>query len=107
MVLSKIDRAQRPVGVPQRRGDEGGDVHRGVLTDVDAVYEGWDTPAQKRIARISARSLDPATFASGSMGPKIAAVRYFALATGRPAFIGALGEAAEILAGRAGTRIDP
>ena len=25
----------------------------------------------------------------------------------RPAFIGALGEAAEILAGRAGTRIDP
>lgn len=78
-----------------------------ILTDVDAVYEGWDTPAQKRIARISARSLDPAAFALGSMGPKIAAVRYFALATGRPAFIGALGEAAEILAGRAGTRIDP
>ncbi|WP_421861305.1 carbamate kinase [Parvibaculum sp.] len=78
-----------------------------ILTDVDGVYEGWGTPGQARIEAISARSLDPASFASGSMAPKIEAVRHFALASGRPAFIGALGQAADILSGRSGTRIDP
>jgi carbamate kinase len=78
-----------------------------ILTDVDGVYEGWGTSGQARIETVSARSLDPASFASGSMAPKIEAVRNFALANGCPAFIGALGQAADILSGRSGTRIDP
>ncbi len=78
-----------------------------ILTDVDGVYEAWGTPAQARIDVLSARTLDPAAFAAGSMGPKIQAARDFALATGNPAFIGALGQAADILSGRSGTRIDP
>ena len=78
-----------------------------ILTDVDGVYEAWGTPARARIEAVSARTLDPASFAAGSMAPKIEAARDFALATGRPAFIGALGRAADILSGRSGTRIDP
>ncbi|MBO6678842.1 carbamate kinase [Parvibaculum sp.] len=78
-----------------------------ILTDVDGVYEAWGTPGQARIDVLSARTLDPAAFASGSMGPKIQAARDFVLATGQPAFIGALGRAADILSGRSGTRIDP
>lgn len=78
-----------------------------ILTDVDGVYEAWDTPSRKRIEAVSASDLDPGIFASGSMGPKIDAVRRFVLSRGCPAFIGALDEAADILSGRAGTRIDP
>ena len=78
-----------------------------ILTDVDGVYENWGGPSQKRLCVVAARDLDPSSFAAGSMGPKIEAVRTFALATGHPAFIGALAAAGEILAGRAGTRIEP
>lgn len=78
-----------------------------ILTDVDGLYAGWGTPGQRRLASVSARDLDPAAFASGSMRPKVEAVRGFAAASGKPAFIGSLAAAAAVMAGTAGTRIDP
>jgi carbamate kinase len=47
------------------------------------------------------------TFPAGSMGPKVQACIRFVRATGQPAAIGALTDAAGILAGRAGTTINP
>jgi carbamate kinase len=69
-----------------------------LLTDVPAVeWEGRPlrevTPAELRRHR----------FAPGSMGPKVEAACRFVERTGGVAAIGALDEAAEILAGRAGT----
>ncbi|MDO9126335.1 MAG: carbamate kinase [Parvibaculum sp.] len=78
-----------------------------ILTDVDGLYADWGKPAQRLLKSVAARDLDPAAFASGSMRPKVEAVRGFVEATGRPAFIGSLAEAAEVMAGRAGTRIEP
>ncbi|ABS62766.1 carbamate kinase [Parvibaculum lavamentivorans DS-1] len=78
-----------------------------ILTDVDGLYENWGKPGQRLLKSIAARDLDPASFASGSMRPKVEAVRGFVEATGRPAFIGSLAEAAALIAGRAGTRIEP
>jgi carbamate kinase len=45
------------------------------------------------------------TFPAGSMGPKVEACIRFVRASGQPAAIGALTDAAGILAGRAGTTI--
>jgi carbamate kinase len=74
-----------------------------MLTDVDAVYEGWGTPDARPIRRIAPASLDPSRFAAGSMGPKVAAARRFAEATGGSAVIGSLADAAAMLSGEAGT----
>ncbi|HEX5829180.1 MAG TPA: carbamate kinase [Candidatus Limnocylindrales bacterium] len=76
-----------------------------MLTDVDAVYAAWGTPTAHPLRRIAAEALDPATFASGSMGPKVAAAKRYAMATGGRAVIGALAEAEAMLAGTAGTVI--
>ncbi len=78
-----------------------------ILTDIDGVQADWGKPAQRRLTSASARTLDPADFAAGSMRPKIEAVRRFALETGHPAFIGNLDDALAVMAGQAGTRIDP
>lgn len=78
-----------------------------ILTDVDGVQADWGRPTQRRLSSVSARTLDPADFAAGSMRPKIEAVRRFALETGHPALIGNLDDAGAVLAGEAGTRIDP
>jgi carbamate kinase len=45
-------------------------------------------------------------FPAGSMGPKVEACIRFVTASGQPAAIGALADAAGILAGRAGTTIN-
>lgn len=76
-----------------------------MLTDVDAVYADWGTPEAWPIRRIAPDALDPARFASGSMGPKVAAARRFAQETGGMAAIGSLADAARLLAGEAGTVI--
>jgi carbamate kinase len=76
-----------------------------MLTDVDAVYIGWGTPAQRAIGDIAAETLQEMEFASGSMGPKIEAACAFAGQTGGMAGIGALQDAAAILGRRAGTRV--
>jgi carbamate kinase len=76
-----------------------------MLTDVDAVYTGWGTPAQRAIGDIAAETLQEMEFASGSMGPKVEAACAFAGQTGGMAGIGALQDAAAILGRRAGTRV--
>ena len=77
-----------------------------LLTDVDGVYLNWGTDAAKAIRQAEARALNPSDFAPGSMRPKIEAAIGFAAETGRPASIGRLEDAADIIAGAAGTRID-
>jgi len=77
-----------------------------MLTDVDAVYEGFGKPGARAIARAAAGRLAPALFAAGSMGPKLQAASEFAIATGRPAAIGRLEDAGAIVRGDKGTRID-
>ncbi|TAM87275.1 MAG: carbamate kinase [Jatrophihabitans sp.] len=78
-----------------------------VLTDVPAVMSEFGTPRAAPIARLRVADLDESRFPAGSMGPKIAACRQFVGATGRPAVVGALGQAAAVLAGTAGTAIVP
>jgi carbamate kinase len=76
-----------------------------MLTDVDAVYQDWETPEARALRGISPGKARQMTFAPGSMAPKMAAACEFAETTGGPAFIGRLQDAAAILAGTAGTRI--
>lgn len=78
-----------------------------LLTDVDAVYEGWATPNPTPIRSACVSELRAREFHAGTMGPKVEAACRFAAATGRPAFIGALGEAAAVAAGRNGTAVEP
>jgi len=76
-----------------------------LLTDVDAVIDGFGTPAAKPIGQATAAALRAGSFPAGSMGPKVEAACRFAEATGAMAAIGSLGSAAAMLAGRAGTII--
>ena len=76
-----------------------------VLTDVPAVIRGYGTPAAQPISVIDADALAAMTFPAGSMGPKAEACVRFVRATGQPAAIGALADAADILAGHAGTTV--
>lgn len=74
-----------------------------LLTDVSAVWTAWPMPAGEPIGRITAPELRSMQFAPGSMGPKVDAACRFVERTGRIAGIGAIEEARDILAGRAGT----
>ena len=76
-----------------------------VLTDVPTVIAGYGTPDARPIRAIDATALAAMTFPAGSMGPKVEACVRFVTATGQPAAIGALADAAAILAGRAGTTV--
>ena len=60
-----------------------------LLTDVDGVYLNWGTDAAKAVRQAGAGALEPDAFATGSMRPKIEAAIGFALASGRPARLGA------------------
>ena len=81
-----------------------------MATDAQAVYVGFGTPQQRAIV-----AADPdvllaeyhAEFAAGSMLPKVMAACEFAGATGKPAVIGALSDIDAMLAGTAGTRVEP
>jgi carbamate kinase len=78
-----------------------------MLTDVDGVYRDFGTPEAQLIRRIAPEDLDPSLFATGSMGPKVAAAKRFAETDGGFAVIGALADAARMLAGDAGTMVTP
>jgi carbamate kinase len=78
-----------------------------VLTDVPAIIDGYGTPGARPIQAIDVAALSAMTFPAGSMGPKVEACLRFVRASGQPAAIGALTDAAAILAGRAGTTIGP
>ena len=72
---------------------------------VPAIISGYGTPDARPIQAIDTVALSAMTFPAGSMGPKVQACIRFVTASGRPAAIGALTDAADILAGRAGTTI--
>ncbi|HML29658.1 MAG TPA: carbamate kinase [Hyphomicrobium sp.] len=76
-----------------------------ILTDVDAVYLDWGTPRQHPIGRTNPADLRHHAFADGSMGPKVEAVCAFVEKTRRPAVIGSLAMAREVLSAEAGTII--
>jgi carbamate kinase len=77
-----------------------------MLTDVPAVALDFGTPQARAIRRATPAMLAGFGFPAGSMGPKVEAACSFVNATGGFAAIGALEDAAAILDGRAGTRID-
>lgn len=78
-----------------------------MLTDVDAVYQGWGTPDASAIRRITPQAIRELHFAPGSMGPKVRAACEFVEQTGGMAGIGLLKDALAILDGKAGTVIVP
>ncbi len=78
-----------------------------LATDVDAVYRDWGTPEQRPIVRASPDDFPQADFPVGSMGPKVEAACAFVANTGRRAVIGALEDIPAMLAGEAGTSIEP
>ncbi|WP_018880451.1 carbamate kinase [Thioalkalivibrio sp. ALE30] len=77
-----------------------------MLTDVDGVYMDWGTPDARRLKALLVTAVEPAAYPAGSMGPKMEAARRAAQG-GIRVGIGALGHAADILDGQAGTRILP
>ncbi|WP_416669869.1 carbamate kinase [Egbenema bharatensis] len=76
-----------------------------LLTDVDAVYTNWGTPAAQPLHQVTPAVLRGYSFAPGSMAPKVEAACRFVEQTGGIAGIGRLEDAAAILAGQAGTRV--
>jgi carbamate kinase len=78
-----------------------------IATDVDGVYLDYGTPAARLLRRTTPDELEQYGFSSGSMGPKVEAACQFVRATGQRAVIGALTDIEAIVAGRAGTVIEP
>jgi carbamate kinase len=81
-----------------------------ILTEVDQVQLGFGTPDARRLERMTVGEarlwLEAGEFPDGSMGPKVEACADF-VAAGGSAAIGALHQAADVLAGRAGTAVLP
>ncbi|WP_458790941.1 carbamate kinase [Yoonia sp. MH D7] len=75
-----------------------------LLTDVAAVMQDFGLETQREIGAISPEDAMKMDLPAGSMGPKVTAAAAFAEGGGMGG-IGRLDQAAEILAGRAGTRI--
>ena len=78
-----------------------------LLTDVEAVQDGYGTPQARSIRQATPAELRSRSFPAGSMGPKIEAVCRFVEKTGNRAAIGQLADAAALLGGQAGTTIIP
>ena len=78
-----------------------------LATDVDGVYHDWGTPEERRIVHASPGDFRHQDFPAGSMGPKVEAACTFVENTGRRATIGALEDIQRMVAGEAGTVIDP
>ena len=76
-----------------------------MLTDVPVVERDWGTPGAEPLTDVTAAELREMTFPAGSMGPKIEAACRFIENGGDRAAIGALEDAAAILAGTSGTQV--
>jgi carbamate kinase len=74
-----------------------------LLTDVDAVTDGFGTPDARPIRHATPSELRARSFPARSMGPKVEAACRFVEAIGRMAAIGRLDAAAALLRGAAGT----
>ena len=78
-----------------------------LLTDVEAVEDGFGTPHAQPIHWASPGDLRTRSFPAGSMGPKVEAVCRFVEATGKMAGIGQLADAGALLRRDAGTTVTP
>jgi carbamate kinase len=78
-----------------------------LLTDVEAVIDGFGTPAARPIRHATPSELGARSFPAGSMGPKVAAACRFVTATGGMAAIGRLDAAAALLRRETGTIVSP
>jgi carbamate kinase len=78
-----------------------------LLTDVDAVIDGFGTPGARAIRRTTPAELRARSFPAGSMGPKVEAACRFVEATGRMAAIGRLDAATALLRRETGTVVSP
>jgi carbamate kinase len=78
-----------------------------MATDVEGVFADWGTPQQRLLELVTVDELREMPFATGSMGPKVAAAVRFVELTGRRAVIGALEHIEAIVEGRAGTQVVP
>ncbi len=78
-----------------------------MATDAEGVFLDWGKPNGRRLGRTTPRELAQYEFPAGSMGPKVAAACEFVTATGKRAAIGALADIERIVAGEAGTLIEP
>jgi carbamate kinase len=78
-----------------------------ILTDVANVEIGFGSDQARPIRRSTPSALRANAFPSGSMGPKVEAACRFVEATGKPAMIGRLEDAAELVAGTVGTIVEP
>jgi carbamate kinase len=76
-----------------------------MLTDVDAVYTGWNQTNARALKQIAPHHLRQYQFATGSMAPKVEAACEFVENTGGIAGIGRLQDVSAILRGEAGTLI--
>jgi carbamate kinase len=74
-----------------------------LLTDVEAVQEGYGTAHPRPLRHVTPGELRAHSFPPGSMGPKVEAACRFAELTGGFAAIGRLDDAAALLSGAAGT----
>jgi carbamate kinase len=74
-----------------------------LLTDVDAVYSNWGTPAAKPIESATRAALRQLSFEAGTMAPKVEAACRFVERTGRMAAIGSLANAPGIILDGKGT----
>ncbi|MCG3210585.1 MAG: Carbamate kinase 1 [Anaerolineae bacterium] len=78
-----------------------------MATDVAGVYVDWGKPTARLLRRVTPAELRAGNFPAGSMGPKVEAACEFVEKTGRRAAIGALADIEAIVAGEAGTIVEP
>lgn len=78
-----------------------------ILTDVANVEIGFGTDAARPIGHTTPAALRALKFPAGSMGPKVEAACRFVEATGKPAMIGQLDDAADLVRGTRGTMVEP
>lgn len=80
-----------------------------ILTDVDAVYRSWGTPAQQPIRRLTLTEADQmlqgSELGTGSMRPKVEAAADFVRTGGERAVIAELAHGVAALHGTAGTTL--
>ena len=80
-----------------------------VLTDVDAVYTHWRTPAQRALAHLTAAEAEAldrdGAFGEGSMAPKVRSAIDFVRRTGGRAIITSLARGQAAIRGAAGTTL--
>lgn len=79
-----------------------------ILTAVDYVMTGYDTPKQRELHELKVdeakQLIEQGQFAAGSMLPKVQAALSFVSQPGRTAVIGSLDHVADVIAGTSGTQ---